>query len=370
MTSSLRLAPPVSARPRSARSPPGVGSPPISRRGPEHRPVRQPCRELAATHEHHADQLAATAQNDQMIIPIDQDPQATTFDHLHESLGIVPQTMVPRGDAPGNRDHSAELIQDRVASCDNAGPAGPGPSGSARKLRAPRPAQIELANQQTRPSQRREMDPHVFFGSDQDRRLIARDVAHFQPAAVERPREPLTVAAQRKRASARSARQRKQTERPPPAKRTESREPARPLPRPESPGRPHLERARTSWPPLSAGLPSTRGVSDTSLPVPCSKCKVPDIESSLSECRGSGGASPAMVGDVQTGETSQRVRADSRIGTLGGPTRPRRRRGPGPGFTQVDGHGRPLAIRRQSGDRMQVAIIQPGEARLRVSSIS
>ncbi len=54
------------------------------------------------------------------------------------------------------------------------------------------------------------MDPHIFPGRNQDRRLIARDIAHFQPAAVKRPRESLTVTGQRKRASTRSVWQRKQ----------------------------------------------------------------------------------------------------------------------------------------------------------------
>jgi hypothetical protein len=89
-----------------------------------------------ATHEHHADQLSATAQNDQMIIPIDQDPQATVFDNLHEPIGIVPETMVPRGDAPGNRDRAAVLIQVRVGLADCQVQAALVPADQPRELGA------------------------------------------------------------------------------------------------------------------------------------------------------------------------------------------------------------------------------------------
>ena len=188
------------------------------------------------------------------------------LDNLHETIGIVTATLVARGHASGDRDRTAELVQQRAGLVESDVEPALVPADQARRPGVARPAEVKLAHQQTRLAQRREMNPQAFLWRDQKRRMIARHVTHFQPAILEQPGEPLTVARQGKRGSTGSVR-------------TEERFRARWLARPTEnrvrvgrawrPGRrryPPPWIARTIVPPSSAGRPSTRGVSDRSRP--------------------------------------------------------------------------------------------------------
>src|SRR4029077_2912955 len=140
------------------------------------------------------------AEHGKVIIPIDQDPQATVFHALDEPERIVTQTGPPRGKTPRFRDDSTESLEedDRVV-VDYLDPTLV-PTDQTKREGAPRSAQIELANQQTRPPERPKMDPHRFLGRHEHRRPIAGDVAHLELAVVESSGEPPPVSGQGQRA--------------------------------------------------------------------------------------------------------------------------------------------------------------------------
>ena len=147
-----------------------------------------------------------------MIIAINQDSQSTVLDNLHEPSVIVAVPLVSSGNAPRAGERAAQVVKKCAGLVENHLQQAPIPANQAGGKGAAGTEEIELAHQQTRSAQGREMNPEVFSRRDQNRRTIARDVAHFEPAILEQPGEALAVARQGKRFAAGSVGQAKRAE--------------------------------------------------------------------------------------------------------------------------------------------------------------